>query len=176
MNREKLLEENMKLVPHVVHNVLKIPTTEFDYEDILQEGYIGLWKRTKNFSEDSDAKFSTYACTCIRNRVINYLNKPRRTFYRGIYMGGVSLDNTLDDSIENTFHNVIGSEESDTAGYVTLKNVLDSLDKDDVMVKTLMLHMQGYSNLEICDIIGCAKPTVKIYLDQIREYIKYQLG
>lgn len=46
-------------------------------EDLIQEGYIGLFKAIKNYNPSKKASFSTYAWICIRNTMISALNKAK---------------------------------------------------------------------------------------------------
>ena len=175
MNKEKLFEENMRLVPYVTTNVLKIPLSEFDFEEILQEGYIGLWKAVQTYLEDT-SKFSTYACYCIKNEIVNYLNKPRRVAYRGRFMSGVSLDNLIYDDDTKSYQTEATEGQNDKELYIAIKDILNSLDKDDIMTKVLMLKIDGYTQLEICKKLNVSLPTIRKYLKEMRDYIKYQLG
>ena len=43
-----MFEENMNLVPYVIKDILHVDIKEFDFEDLLQEGYINLWKAVQN--------------------------------------------------------------------------------------------------------------------------------
>ena len=41
-----------------------------DFEDAVQEGYIGLFYAVNSFAENGQAAFSTYAAICIRNAIL----------------------------------------------------------------------------------------------------------
>lgn len=40
-----------------------------DVEDLIQEGMIGLYKAIKNYSQEKDASFATFASLCIRRQI-----------------------------------------------------------------------------------------------------------
>ena len=40
------------------------------YDDLIQEGLMGLMSAIKSYKPEKDVKFSTYAMTCIKNRMI----------------------------------------------------------------------------------------------------------
>lgn len=40
-----------------------------DIEDLIQEGMIGLYKAIKNYSQEKDASFATFASLCIRRQI-----------------------------------------------------------------------------------------------------------
>ncbi len=46
-----------------------------EFDDLLQEGYIGLYKAFENFNADMGFKFSTYANTCILNNINSAIKK-----------------------------------------------------------------------------------------------------
>ena len=69
----KLYSENEKLVPFVYHTYFKSMTIH--KEDLLQEGYMELWRVANKFVDDGTAKFSSYAISCIKGKMAWYLNK-----------------------------------------------------------------------------------------------------
>ena len=46
-----------------------------DKDDLIQEGMIGLYKAVRDYKEDSTAKFSTFAYTCIKRQIITAVTK-----------------------------------------------------------------------------------------------------
>lgn len=47
------------------------------YDDLIQEGLMGLMKAVQTFDAEKEVKFATYAITCIRNRMISAFNKDK---------------------------------------------------------------------------------------------------
>ena len=41
------------------------------HEDLVQEGLMGLLGAVRTYREDENAKFSTYATKCIKNKIIS---------------------------------------------------------------------------------------------------------
>lgn len=70
---EQVLQENEGLVQHVVRRMV----LERDVEDAAQEGRLGLLVAAERFVEGRGAKFSTYACWCIRSRVARWKDYQR---------------------------------------------------------------------------------------------------
>lgn len=68
----ELLSQNKNLIYHVLkcNNLL-------DNCDAESLGWEALWDAISTFSIYSDTKFSTYACTCITNRIFNELRKEK---------------------------------------------------------------------------------------------------
>lgn len=68
--REKLIEENLGLVRHIVKRFLE---RGYDPEDLFQIGCIGLIKAIDKFDLRFDVKFSTYAVPMIQGEIKRFL-------------------------------------------------------------------------------------------------------
>lgn len=74
-NTEALISEYRSVVEAIASKYTNSP---LEYEDIIQEGMIGLLASIKTFDESKDAKFKTYAQTCINNSIQTALRKFNR--------------------------------------------------------------------------------------------------
>ncbi len=55
----------------IIHShAIKLKSLEFDFEDAIQEGNIGLFKAILTYNEAKTAGFKTYANTCILNNML----------------------------------------------------------------------------------------------------------
>ena len=45
------------------------------YEDLVQEGFVGLLKAVNSYRHDENVRFSTYANICVKNKIISSLKK-----------------------------------------------------------------------------------------------------
>ncbi len=68
--REKLIEENLGLVRHIVKRFVG---RGYDMEDLFQIGCIGLIKAIDKFDLNFDVKFSTYAVPMIQGEIKRFL-------------------------------------------------------------------------------------------------------
>lgn len=68
---EKLFKDNVKLVGFVITKYFRriIENGIREREDLLQEGYIGLWRACKRFDPDRGVEFSTFAVSHIRGSI-----------------------------------------------------------------------------------------------------------
>ena len=85
--REKLIEHNLRLVAHVVK---KYYDTNFDSDDLISIGTIGLIKAISSFNEKKGTKLATYAARCIENEILMYFRAQKKT----------SLDVFINDPID----------------------------------------------------------------------------
>ena len=65
--RDMLIEHNMRLVAHVVK---KYQGSDYDMEDLLSVGTIGLIKAVNTFNVDKGSRLATYAARCVENEPI----------------------------------------------------------------------------------------------------------
>ena len=68
--RNILIERNMRLVAHVAK---KYQNTDYDMEDLLSVGTIGLIKAVSTFHPDRGSRFATYAAKCIENAILSQI-------------------------------------------------------------------------------------------------------
>ena len=65
--RDVLIERNMRLVAHVVK---KYQSPDYDIEDLLSVGTIGLIKAVNTFKVDKGTRLATYAAKCVENEIL----------------------------------------------------------------------------------------------------------
>lgn len=70
--RNTLILANLGLV-HLIANQLRRPYLR--YEDLVQEGILGLMRATETFEADRNIRFSTYSVYWIRAKIQRYLQK-----------------------------------------------------------------------------------------------------
>ncbi len=73
--RNILIERNMRLVAHVAK---KYQNTDYDMEDLLSVGTIGLIKAVNNFHADRGSRLATYAAKCIENEILMLLRASKK--------------------------------------------------------------------------------------------------
>lgn len=73
--RSDIIIENMNLVHHIAHKMYIPPHAYYSYEDIVQEGMIGLIKAVDNFNPDLGFTFSTYASPMIKGYMMRFIRE-----------------------------------------------------------------------------------------------------
>ena len=68
--RNILIEHNLRLVAHVAK---KYQNTDYDMEDLLSVGTIGLIKAVSTFHPDRGSRLATYAAKCIENAILSQI-------------------------------------------------------------------------------------------------------
>ena len=157
--REDLVTKYVPMVKYIIRNYY---SSFLDYEDLLQEGLIGLLNAIEEYKpEEYDVKFSTFAYICIIRRIYNVIkhtsgNKHRLLNEATSLQTPVGLDEKrmIIDFVEDRTHQVDPEEIleerliNDIIGQV-LKNHLSLL---EYAVITRIL--QGYTASEIEEEMG----------------------
>ena len=73
--RNMLIEHNMRLVAHVVK---KYQCQEYDTEDLLSVGTIGLIKAVNTFDTDKGSRLATYAARFVDNEILMLLRAGKK--------------------------------------------------------------------------------------------------
>ena len=69
--RNKLIEHNLRLVAHIVK---KFETTNYDVDDLIGIGTVGLIKGIDTYSENKKVKLATYTAKCAENATFTSKN------------------------------------------------------------------------------------------------------
>ena len=102
---------NRKLVYWQIKK-MGISPSNWEYDDIVEEGMIGLIKAARSFDETKQYAFSTYAIRCIYNEILMFLDKQKR------HNNVLSMDKPIND-IANSY----GSE-------ITIADTIEDPDSD----------------------------------------------
>ncbi len=95
INREELVTENIGLVHHVLGKLSAYLPPNLDYEDLVQQGLVGLVEAANSFDVTKEIKFSTYAYIRVRGAIIDVL--------RAQGWGSRSWSSSKTNVVESTF-------------------------------------------------------------------------
>ena len=74
--RDILIERNLRLVAHVAK---KYQGTDYEQDDLLSVGTIGLIKAVNTFHPERGSRLATYAAKCIENAILSQMRLWFRT-------------------------------------------------------------------------------------------------
>lgn len=80
--RNTLIEHNLRLVAHVAK---KYQSPEYDTDDLISIGIIGLIKAVMTFDSEKNSRLATYAARCIENELLMML-RARKKLSREVSM------------------------------------------------------------------------------------------
>lgn len=148
-----------------------------DYNDLYQEGLIGLIGAIKSFKEKRDIKFSTFAFMCIKRKMITAVKNANRKKH-SILNESYSLDYKQDEDDLRGFDNVLSVN---TGG---LEDLLVSKENNEIFNKRLNeeltdfekmvyeLRINNFSYEEIAGTLGKTIKSVSSALERIRVKLK----
>ena len=69
----------------------RIQNAGYDLNDLIQEGMIGLSKAIKDYSEDKNVKFYTFANVCIERQILSFIRTVNRNKHQ-VLNNSISID------------------------------------------------------------------------------------
>ena len=160
--RRLLIEHNMRLVAHVVK---KYQYTDYDTEDLLSVGTIGLIKAVNTFKPDRGSRLATYAAKCVENEILMLLRSHKK------YSREVSLYEPIGvDKDGESIHlvDVIQMENEDVLEqmildqdvrelYQAYKTCLNDNEKQVVRMRYGLFGGKEYTQREIAKAMGLSR-------------------
>ena len=147
---------------------LNTPHCGIDISDIMQEGFIGLDEAIKNFSQDMNATFYTFASICINREIASYLKKINNT--KGKILNEAIA---IDDKIEKVIGDKTDIEmdflkkDDDENRIENFKKVLTCFES-----KVLELKLHDYTLDEIAIKLGKDKKAIYNTFQRIKNKFK----
>ena len=179
--RSILIERNMRLVAHVIK---KYQNTDYDTEDLLSVGTIGLIKAVNTFNQDRGPRLATYAARCVENEIL-MLFRANKKYSREVSLYepiGVDKDGesvTLVDVVEldnrEILDTIILSQD--------VKELYDAYDKclkdNEKMVIRLrygLFGLQEKTQREIAQMLGISRSYVSRIEKKAIEKLRQEIG
>lgn len=174
---EKKVEENKGFVFYFVHKMFpRISQSEFDEK--AQIGMLGLIKAVKTFDE-SKAKFSTYASTCIENEILMSIRADQKfsldvslnTLVKEKDGSEITIVDVLQDERNSEFYKDIENREKIQSA---LSIILNQFPSKQMVV--MLLNVAGMPQKEIGEQLGFSQSyvsrIVKRYTETLRETVQ----
>jgi len=150
----QLYEKYRKLMFYVANQILK---DEYLAEDAVHHTFINIIENLDNISEIDCHKTKSYIVTMVRNCAINLYNQRKRHPL-------VSLDAAIEIESNETFQ---FEEDALAKAVANLPEIYNA-------VLTLK-YVQGFSNLEIAELLAVSEPTVRKRLERAKNKVRESL-
>lgn len=167
--QERLVLENLKLVPYILRRYPKSEQTKLYREDLLSEGYVGLIKAAQAYEAERGLRFSTFAYRCIQNQMSHYLRQLNK------FSGKEHLLSApvFQDSDRFGYEEIL-PDETDYAGIIAEKVDAQAVALSEREVKILKSRLRGYTQTEIAVELGIKQSYVSRLLKNIKTKLSGQ--
>ena len=179
--RNILIERNMRLVAHVVK---KYQYTDYDTEDLLSVGTIGLIKAVNTFNVDRGSRLATYAAKCVENEILMLLRAHKKyskevSLYEpiGVDKDGetVSLVDVIEMENRNTLEELILDQDIKEL-YQAFKKCLKPNEQTVVQMRYGLFGSKEYTQREIAQAIGISRSYVSRIEKKAVEKLRAGMG
>lgn len=147
-----------------------------EYNDLVNEGMIGLSEAINSYKDHMDASFFTFVTACIKNQVFSILASHGRKKHNALN-DSYSLDYVDEDS-QTSFIDFIKCNDLDPSIKVELeenkKNLYEVMHKElsDFEKEVFDLKMSGLDNKEIAIILNKSYKSIATALDRIKQKLR----
>ena len=159
-------------LPYIRKRAVRIESVGLAFDDIVQEGLIGLLNAVDSYDETKGTAFETFAIACIDNRIRSVLRqdarKKNQPLSNYISMSHESYDERIMEvsgSMSPEDFVVLREEVQLLLGRINEN--LSSFEKD-----VLALYLEGYSYLAISEILSSNPKSVDNALQRARRKLK----
>ena len=148
-------------------------------EDILQEGYIGLYKAVKSFNGQKQNSFKTFATICIERQLITAVKNSNRQKHIPLN-SSLSLNASAFEEDENGETPIIdvldiNKSSEDPLDIITKQEYIDTVEKNidnnlsNFEKDVLKLYKNGYSYVTIADKLNTKVKSVDTAIQRIKK-------
>ena len=151
----------------------------YDFNDLVQEGMIGLSQAINDFSEQKDVQFNTFANLCIDRQLYTFIRNIDRDKHK-ILNDSVSLDSTI-NSIGKPLTEILDDKNVDPeSSFIEMeekqelfKKITNLLSKQETDV--FYLRIQGFTYKEIAALLNITPKAVDGCISKIKSKISNKL-
>lgn len=118
-SRNKLIEHNLRLVAHIVK---KYESKEYDTDDLISIGTIGLVKGIDSYKPSKNTKITTYVARCIENEILMHYRSNKK------HINNISLNDSIGTDKDGNEINLIDLLKGDDPDLVDLLNKKNNIE------------------------------------------------
>jgi RNA polymerase sporulation-specific sigma factor len=179
--RAILIERNLRLVAHVAK---KYQNTDYDMEDLVSVGTIGLIKAVNTFHPERASRLGTYAAKCIENELLMMLRAGKKlsrevSLYEPIGLDkdgeAVSLVDVIETENKEMLEDMIQEQDVQDL-YAAYRSALTDQEKEVVRMRYGLFGKKPHTQREIAGMLGISRSYVsrieKRALQKLRKKIE----
>ena len=163
--REELINRNMRLVAHIVK---KYQNSEYEMEDLLSVGTIGLIKAVNTFNMEKGSRLATYAAKCVENEIL-MLFRAGKKFSKEVSIYDpigtdkdgetVSLMDVLEVQDRDVIEQIINKQDVKRL-YEAYERNLKETEKTVIRMRYGLFGEKEYSQREVAQALGISRSYV----------------
>lgn len=178
--KEKMQKHNLRLVAYQINK--RFYNTEFEYEELISIGTIGLIKAVDTFDIDKNISFATYAVRCIDNEILmSFRETKKHNKNISIDEPVVNPENKSEGTI--TYLDLLTSDENIVDDIVTKEALIEVRESLRILNPLELEIIQLYygfnchpmSQSEIATIVGYEQSYISRVLKGSRDKIKHHM-
>ncbi len=135
------------------------------YEDLVQEGFMGLLKAVNTYRPDENVKFSTYAHVCVKNKIITSLKK--NSLINGVEFTDEMIEDLFADEKTKSPESIFIENERMDEVY---KKITSALSEQEWKVFQLFLTGMAYNQMALN--LGVTVKSVDNAMHRVRRKLK----
>lgn len=179
------IAEHLGLANYVVTQLYRYDFLKerYEFEDLLQLGYLGLVRAAKTFNEDKKIRFSTWAYPKIKYAILQYANRDRNFNSKQgephkykIYSLNYEFDGN--DGKPEKFEDILITDnffEDDEINKIFVQDLLNRLDKKELEIVRLY-YFEDMNQREIAEIYNTSQvqisKTLRRAINKLKETTK----
>lgn len=158
-SRDQKVDELIQSYEYIIKIYIKKFQLMRDYEDVMQEGRIAIFKAIQSFQKNQGANLVTYISVCVKRRLLSYV-RNQQTKKETVYRNRISYESIEGVSTNGNHFNL---EES----VISKIHIEKSIEKAKMNIRPLELEIYnrynyGYSIAELSEIYNI--PRKKLYV------------
>ena len=145
----------------------------YDYNDLIQEGMMGLTQAIRNYSDKKNTQFKSFANLCIDRQLVSFIRNIDREKHK-VLNNSISIDTTFNSIGKPLIDVVLDNKnidpettfikfEEQSELYGKIKEKLTSIENE-----VFDLRIQGFSYKEISELLGISEKSVSGRISRIR--------
>ena len=180
--REKLITGNINSVFFCINN--RFSTVEYDKDELVSIGIIGLIKAVDTFDHTKGNKFITYLIKCINNEILMFLRKLKKdsrlqSLEQSAYIDKddceIQLVNYVSDEIDFTEELIENDYLKEC--YKLIKKYINELPKrEQDIINLYYSNSKKYTQHEIASIVGISQPHVNRILKRTIKDLQVEIS
>lgn len=171
MTPEQRFEENCPLIGFIFQKHFKQYMGTKYHEDLMQEGYLALWRACLTFNESLGYQFSTYAGTSIRFGMNSFLRKENKVSNKTVSIYDVIAENGEGEELYLIDALSTATESSFTKETVDLC-IRELCELDQKIVQAILSE---HTQKETADMCNTSQSTVSRCLRRFRKLVAKEI-